>query len=196
MGADLVGGDHERLVLDRPGAQERLPVVARGGQREGGGHGDHACAAHGQDAVQLGKAQVVADGQPQLHAIGGLRGDDLLARLLERRLAVRAPAQLHVEHVQLAVRGPQLALRVHVHARVGELFPPGQALEDRSRHEVHPQLAGDRARPRDRGTVEGLGGVAQLVVRAHRRPLLGEYDQARPVGGRRAGEAIGVGQIC
>ena len=32
--ADLVGGDDERLVLDRARAQEDLPVVARGGERE------------------------------------------------------------------------------------------------------------------------------------------------------------------
>ena len=34
MGADLVGRDHEALVLDRAGAQQHLPVVARGRERE------------------------------------------------------------------------------------------------------------------------------------------------------------------
>ena len=31
--ADLVGGDDEALVLDRAGAQQDLPVVARRGER-------------------------------------------------------------------------------------------------------------------------------------------------------------------
>ena len=48
---------------------EHLPVVARGGQREGGGDGDHPRAARAQRAVELGEAQVVADGQAQPGAV-------------------------------------------------------------------------------------------------------------------------------
>ena len=40
--ADLVGRDHEGLVLDRPRAQERLPVVLAGGGRERGRHGERS----------------------------------------------------------------------------------------------------------------------------------------------------------
>ncbi len=64
--ADLVGGDDEELVLDRPGAQQDLPVGAAGDRGEGGGDGDDAGAAQRQDPVQLGEAQVVTDGQPEL----------------------------------------------------------------------------------------------------------------------------------
>ena len=34
------GGEHEALVLDRPGPQQHVPVVAAGGRREGGRDGD------------------------------------------------------------------------------------------------------------------------------------------------------------
>ena len=40
MRAELVGGDHEALVLDRPGADQHLPVVARGRERERARHRD------------------------------------------------------------------------------------------------------------------------------------------------------------
>ena len=46
--ADLAGGDHEDLVLDRAGAQQHLPVVAAGHRGEGGGDGDHAARRAGR----------------------------------------------------------------------------------------------------------------------------------------------------
>ena len=106
VGADLVGGDHEGLVLDRPRPQQHLPVVAGGREREGGRDGDHARAPHGEDPVQLGEAQVVADRQPQPTPSAVSRQHDLLAGLLELGLAVDAPADLDVEHVELAVDAP------------------------------------------------------------------------------------------
>ena len=39
--ADLSGGEHVALVLDGPGAQQHLPVVAPGVQHEGGRHHQH-----------------------------------------------------------------------------------------------------------------------------------------------------------
>ena len=102
--AELVRGDHEGLVLDRPGAQQHLPVVASGGQRERRGHGEQPRAADGEDPVELGEAQVVADAEPDLDP-GRLGDDDLVAGLLARRLAVADPADVDVEHVDLAVGG-------------------------------------------------------------------------------------------
>ena len=67
--ADLVGGDDEALVLDRAGAQQHLPVVARRREREGGRQREHARAAQREDPEQLGEAQVVADGHAQLGAV-------------------------------------------------------------------------------------------------------------------------------
>ena len=194
--ADLVGGDHERLVLDRARPHERLPVVARRRQRERRRQRDHARPAHGEDPVELGEAQVVADRQPQLDAVGGLREHDLLARLLELGLAVGAPADLDVEHVHLAIHRPDLALRVDVHGGVGELLA-GPATRSR----IEPAT---RSTPSSRaiarahaiaGAVERLGRRAQLLLGAHRRPLLGQHDQLRAVGRRRAREAIGDGHV-
>src|SRR5437763_6849974 len=79
MRANLVGCDHEGLVLDRPRAHEGLPVIARGLQGEGRRHDYHLGAANGEDPVELGEAQVVADGQPERDAVCALREDDLLA---------------------------------------------------------------------------------------------------------------------
>ena len=102
--ADLVGGEDEDLVLDRAGAQQHLPVVPAGGGGEGRGDGEEAGAAQGEDAEQLREAQVVADGETKDRAVDGRR-DDLLARLLEVRLAVGDAADVDVEHVDLAVGG-------------------------------------------------------------------------------------------
>ena len=61
--ADLVGGEDEELVLDRPRPQQHFPVVAAGGEGEGRGDGDQPGAAQGEDPEELGEAEVVTDGQ-------------------------------------------------------------------------------------------------------------------------------------
>ena len=60
---DLVGGEDEGLVLDRPRPQQHLPVIAAGGRGEGGGNGEDAGAAQGEDAEELREAQVVTDAE-------------------------------------------------------------------------------------------------------------------------------------
>ena len=195
MLADLVGGDHERLVLDRPRPHERLPVVARRRQREGGRDRDDPRTPDGEDPVELGEAQVVADRQSEPHAAGRLREHDLLAGLLELGLAVDAPADLDIEHVHLAVDGADLARGVDVHRGVRELLPPAQLLEDRAGDDLDAQLARGLARPGHGGTVERFGRFAQLLLGAHRGPLLGEYDQLSALGGRRAREPVGGGEV-
>src|SRR5918997_183242 len=94
--ADLVRRDDEALVLDRPRAQEDLPVVARRRLGERGRDGDHRRALDGEDPRQLGEAEVVADRQPELRAIRELRRDRLVSRRLVLGLAVRAAADLDV----------------------------------------------------------------------------------------------------
>ena len=194
--ADLVGGDHERLVLDRAGAQEHLPVVARGGERERGGHGDHARAAHREDAVQLGEAQVVADRQAELDAVGGLRQHDLLAAVLVLGLAVRAPADLDVEHVDLAVDRADFAVGADVHRGVGALLAPGDALRDRAGHEVDAELPRGRARPGQGGPVERLGARGRLLRRPQHGPLLRQHHELGARGRGRAREPVGGGEVA
>ena len=92
------------LVLDRAGAQQRLPVVARGREREGGRDRDQPRArARRGCGTARGSAGRSRSISPSSTPSAVSREDDLLARLLELGLAVDAPADLDVEHVQLAV---------------------------------------------------------------------------------------------
>ena len=59
--ADLVGRDHVDLILDRAGAQQDVPVVLAGAEREGARDQDRARARRDEPAEELGEAQVVAD---------------------------------------------------------------------------------------------------------------------------------------
>src|SRR5438445_131868 len=63
--ADLRGSEHVRLVFDRARAQQHFPVRPAGVGGESGGNAEHVGV---ELPVQLWKAQVVADGQPQLDA--------------------------------------------------------------------------------------------------------------------------------
>jgi hypothetical protein len=101
--ADL-GRRHDiRAVLDRPGAQQHLPVVAPGPLSEVGGHGQDLGAGQGKRAVQLGEAQVVADRQAQGRP-DDLGGDQSMPSGHARRLGVTGPViDGDVEQVELAV---------------------------------------------------------------------------------------------
>ena len=67
---DLGGGDDVGQVLDGAGAEQHLPVVLARALGEGGGDGEDPRARLHQRAVQLGEAQVVADGQPDARRPG------------------------------------------------------------------------------------------------------------------------------
>jgi hypothetical protein len=105
-------------------------------------------------------------------------------------LAVGAPADLDVEHVDLAVDGLQVAARPGVHGRVGPALPALHALGHRARDDVDAELARRRPGPCDGGAVERLGGRRGLLRRAEHRPLLGEHDELGTLGGGLAGEAV------
>ena len=164
--ADLVGGDDEGLVLDRAGAQQDLPVVAAGRRGEGRGDGDQAGAAHGEDPEELGEAQVVTDGQPDAQ-LTGARGDDLGPGLLVLGLAIGDPADVDVEHVDLAVDGEVRAVGADQHR--GVEGPLAGALGDAAGEQVDAELA----RP-SRGRRRGSGRRA-----ARRRPAA---PRRRPAG--------------
>src|SRR5205814_2305848 len=78
-------------------------------------------AAEGEDPVELRKAEVVTDGHAERDA-GERRAHDLLTRLLALGLAVGDPADVHVEHVDLAVGRVVLAIRPDQHRGVEELL--------------------------------------------------------------------------
>src|SRR6185312_3056116 len=189
---DLVRGHHERLVLDRAGADQNLPVRLAGDLRERCRQRDDARALHREDPVELWEAQVVADGQPERGVSGRLRQDDVLARLLGLGLAVLLPGDHDIEHVDLAVDALDLTVGTDVHGRVRELVPPLAQLGDRAGHEVDAELARGRARPVDRApALDRLRALAVVVVGAQDVELLGQNDQLRAVRRGRARQAVG-----
>jgi len=194
--ADLVGGDHERLVLDRAGAQQDLPVLPRGGERERGRHEQDPRAADGEDPVELGKAQVVTDAHAELDALRRLGDDELLAGRLVLGLAVGGPAHLDIEHVDLAVDGLLLAVGPEVHGGVGAAVGAGDALGDRARDEVDAELARGRGRPLQGRPVDGLGAGDDVLGRAQHRPLLGQHHELGAGRGGLAGEPVGGREIA
>ena len=61
--ADLRGRHHVDLVLDRARAQQDVPVILAGLERERRRHRDDARPLRGVRSVQLGETQVVADAE-------------------------------------------------------------------------------------------------------------------------------------
>ena len=192
--ADLVGGEDEDLVLDRPGPQQHLPVVAAGGRGEGRGHRDQAGAAHGEDPVELGEAQVVADGQADVGQLADRRDDDLRARLLVLGLAVGDAADVDVEHVDLAVDGEVGAVGADQHRGVEGLLPG--PLGDAPGEQVDAELARPLAGGAEAGAVERLGAGEQRLAAGEQVPLLRQRDELGAVGGGGADEALGGGEVA
>ena len=62
--ANLIAGENEGLILYSPGSKEDLPVIGPCTLRESGRQSDHVGSLEGENAKELGKAQVVADGKP------------------------------------------------------------------------------------------------------------------------------------
>ena len=164
--------------------------------REVRGHGHDARAPQREDPVQLGEAQVVADRQPQADAAGGLRHDDLVRRLGALGLAVLDVADHHVEHVDLAVDGLELAVGADVDGRVADALMTLAALRDGAGDEVDPELARERARPADGPAVEGLGAREVVGRRAADVEPLGQDHQLGAVRGRVAHEPLGGREIA
>src|SRR3546814_9236449 len=65
MGAGLRGCKDEAAGLDRPRAQQEVPMRRAGGDRERGGNREQGRAAIDQRPIEFGKAQVVANAEPQ-----------------------------------------------------------------------------------------------------------------------------------
>ena len=163
MGADLVRRDHEALVLDRAGPEQHLPVIARRGQRERARDRDDLGArATARIAVQLRKAEVVADAHPEPAAAGQLGDHDLVAGLLVRRTRrTRSPSTSTSNMWILRYTRSHLAVGTDVHARVASFVSPGHALDDRAGDEVDPELRGRSTGPtRSAGPSSGCAPAA------------------------------------
>jgi hypothetical protein len=95
----LRGRDHERLVLDRAGSDQHVPVVDARLEPERRGHEQERRAVDSELAVELREAHVVADREPG-EAEFGVGDDDLTAGRVEERLAARLAARrVRVEQV-------------------------------------------------------------------------------------------------
>ena len=195
LAAALAGRDHEHLVLDRAGAQQHLPVRLAGDAREVGGHRDDARAAQREDPVQLRKAQVVADGQPDRDSVRGLGQHDLGGRLRAVGLAVLDAPDLHVEHVDLAIDRPDLPVGAHVDRRVRHALAALAALGHGAGDQVDLELARELARPGDRAAVERLGAGEVVRRAAADVEPLGKHDQLGAVGRGRTREPLGRGEV-
>ena len=117
--------DDVALGLDRPRAQQRVPVVLAGHQRERRRHGEDLRALPHQRGVELGEAQVVADGEAERADCGG-RGHELGAgsdggRLLEADVL----GDVDVEEMDLAVDRDPRAVGAEQHAGVVAAAEPG-----------------------------------------------------------------------
>ena len=153
-----------------------------------------ARAAHGEDRGRArgsaGRNRRVSP-SPTPPAVS--REHDLVARRLVLGLAVDAPADLDVEHVDLAV-GRRGSRRRGRRARdvLRSLSSPVDALGERAGDEVDAELARRCSRAQfDGGAVERLGARAQVVAAAEHRPLLGRRTSVAPRSGRVLGTRRG-----
>ena len=97
--------------------------------------------------------------------------------------------------MDLAVGGLELAVGAVVQRGVAQLVLAVDVLGDRAGDEVDPELVRDARGPRARLAADRLGGGAEVVARAERRPLLGEDDEVGAVGRGPADEAVGLLQV-
>jgi hypothetical protein len=139
---------------------------------------------------------LVADAHPELDPARELRDDDLVARVFVSGLGVHVAVDLDIEHVELAVHGPYLAVSTDVNAGVGRLLAPVHLLDDRPGHEIDPELARGRSRPRDAAAVERLGARGHLIIGPQHAPLLGQHDDLGPECAGLADQAIGGLEIA
>jgi len=88
-----------------------------------------------------------------------------------------------------------LAVGPDVHGRVAQPLLAADALGEGPRHQIDLQLARDRARPRDRRTVERLSARDERVAATERGSFLRQHDELRTIR-RRARQAIGAFEVA
>jgi two-component system cell cycle response regulator len=194
IGAMGCGGGDPALGLDRAGAQQYLPMILAGLQREVGGHQDRLRPHLAQRDELLGEAHVVADGQAPFHA-AGLDTDQPIPRAIQRAFAITGTVGAgDVEQMDLAVTRDLPPLRIEQQRGVEQLVPcPGAALlDDRAAMDMDAvracqgaqEFIGLPALPARLG--QGLGRAhPRIAPAAEIGPGFGQRDQVRPVRGER-----------
>ena len=164
--APLRRSDHEALALDRARAQQDLPVITPRGNRERRGNEQHRRAEIDERAVELRKADVVADRQAE-RAARKLRDDDLASGRDVRRFAQHGAGKIDVEEVDLSIPREQLAVAVDHDRSIEDPCVTGDPLGERAarehdpvRHRAFAQKAHDLAI----GKVLGVGIVITFVL--------------------------------
>src|SRR5262249_57049160 len=111
-----------------------MPVILASGSREVRRNRDELRTLEREDAVELGKAHVVADREAELPVLDDC-DDRLVAGLFRLRLAIDDAADLDVEQMDLAVRRDDLPVGVEHEARVRALVASLAQLDDRAADE-------------------------------------------------------------
>lgn len=201
----LVGGEYVALVFDGAGLQEWVPVVAAGGQGEGGGNGENVGVLVDQGAVEFGKAQVVADRQADVScldfvAVAGRKGkgsdDDVFAGLDAVGFAEDLVAfGFDVKEVNFAVDGGDVALRIDEKRCVEGAFVVFDFFGEAAEREPALSVASDCAVKIDHGAVDGFGNGEFFVVWSHEGGVFGEEQPAGAGVEGSVGELLGFGQV-
>ena len=98
-------GHHIAAVLNGAGAQNGLPVVlARGHGEVGGGH-QNLGPLQSHDPVQLGEADVVADGQAQTAHLAGVHRDNLPAGQMRSDSRLTGPSGMTTSMPYISLSG-------------------------------------------------------------------------------------------
>ena len=118
----------------------------------------HLGAARHQGAIELGKAQVVADREADAPELGAGRDDLLAGRERVRLPEGRQAGELDVEQVDLAVAGDLLAGSVEQQARVVHIGAVGlEEASGQDPHVVAPRRVGETLGRRPRHRLGDLG---------------------------------------
>jgi hypothetical protein len=112
--SELIGSKDEALILNRPRPDQHLPMVPTRGLGERRRDREDLDSAIDQMPEQLGKPEVVTDGEAYLDR-ACTEGGRLGPRCLVIGLAVGVPSDIDVEHMDLGVGSQRLAVRTKHH---------------------------------------------------------------------------------
>jgi hypothetical protein len=150
-----------------------------GGNSEGGRQYKNLCAMISQHMEELGKAQIVADGQPELDAFA-VAHDYLVTSHDHLGLKIlKAVRQHHVEEVQLAIAGCLHPGTVEDNTRIVDVLatPLGQT----TTVQPHAVFSGSLCGPTTAGPRDGLGRIYVVAVIPMEVEHLGQHHQIRPL---------------
>ena len=171
MLAELVGGDHERLVLDRARAQSVSQWSRVVASVNAAGHRDASVrrARRGSGRARGSAGRNRCD-SPRLDAVGGLREHDLLARPARARTRGRRARRPRRRTCAPCGRSRGSRRRRSMWTRVLASFSwPSTSSRIEPATISTPQLARVARAQRDRRAVERLGRGAQLLARCPSR---------------------------